>query len=68
MSGGWFADTDDMSIYKWQPVLELADGTVIGSQIWFTTQDECITFIQKELAPVGSRLADRPARPEEASE
>lgn len=59
MSGGWFADVDeDMTDFKWQPVLELADRTVVSSQIWFATEAECITFIQKSLAPVGGRLAD----------
>lgn len=45
---GWFADidTDQTGTHVWQPCLQHQPGMIMSMSIWFSTEQDCQTFIR----------------------
>jgi hypothetical protein len=48
---GWFAylDPDQSTEYAWQPRLQLSYGVAPTMDIWFSSEESCLTFIKEEV-------------------
>lgn len=58
---GWFADTSDQApkAWPWQPCLQAAEGICLSIDNWFSTKDECETFIREII--LGNGMYDQQA-------